>query len=47
MMGKFENLNGPFGKIYLDAWKQAFKPIRSDATSEQIKDLANSYDEKD
>ena len=45
MMGKFENLNGPFGKIYLDAWKQAFPTqLGSDATPEQIKDLANSYD---
>ena len=44
-MGKFENLNGPFGKIYLDAWKQAFPTqLGADATSEQIKDLANSYD---
>tara|TARA_B100001250_G_scaffold296352_1_gene257887 strand:- start:308 stop:1933 length:1626 start_codon:yes stop_codon:yes gene_type:complete len=45
LMGKFENLNGPFGKIYLDAWRKAFPTqLGDDATPEQIRDLANSYD---
>ena len=45
MMGKFENLNGPFGKIYLDAWRKAFPTqLGDDATLERIRDLANSYD---
>ena len=45
MMGKFENLNGPFGKIYLDAWRKAFPTqLGDDANPEQIRDLANSYD---
>ncbi len=44
MMGKFDNLNGPFGKMYLDAWRMV-NPTKlgDDATQEQIRDLANSY----
>ena len=42
-MGKFEYLNGPFGKIYLDAWRKAFPTqLGDDATSEQIRDLDRS-----
>ena len=45
LMGKFETLNGPFGKIYLDSWRKAFPTqLGDDATPEQIRDLANSYD---
>lgn len=45
MMGKFENLNGPFGKMYLDAWRKSFPTqLGDDASPEQIRDLANSYD---
>ena len=45
MMGKFEYLNGPFGRIYLDAWRKAFPTqLGDEASPEQIKDLINSYD---
>lgn len=45
LMGKFESLNGPFGKIYLDSWRKSFPTqLGDDATPEQIRDLANSYD---
>tara|TARA_B100001057_G_C22804440_1_gene932774 strand:- start:129 stop:1754 length:1626 start_codon:yes stop_codon:yes gene_type:complete len=45
MSGKFDYLSGPFGKIYIDAWKKAFpSQLGDEATHDQIRDLANSYD---
>ena len=43
--GKKEALDGPFGQIWLEAWRKSFPSQLSDTASfTEISDLANSYD---
>jgi hypothetical protein len=44
LQGKFNELNGPFAKLYLEAWKLSLpNKLPPDASPEDIKSIAESY----
>ena len=45
LSGNYDGLAGPFSKLWLEAWRLSFpSQLSEDATIEEIKELADSYD---